>query len=375
MEACLPLSALLSQVLVAFIIEFDNEFEHQVPHRTTNHGSTPGSKSAPWLVSMAMWLRFMQFVPSEGIPVDDLFLRVGLPRKDFQTWLTRMSKWWGYVSVNPGPNTQASNLGTAMIVLPTTGGKRAVEVWRPLTGVIEKRWRERFGKEAVDQLCKLLGQLVEKLNHDMADSLPILGYEMFSKVPDHGRRARTKTNAAVASAHTLPVLLSKLLLAFAVEFENDCGWPLAISANVVRLIGEKGLRVRDIPRLAGVSKEAVAMALKRLEESKLVSVGPESANSRAKIVALTAKGLRMQESYLECARKVERHWQTSFGKDPLDQLRLLLEQLTGESDGHRSPLFKGLKPYADGWRASVPQPEVLPHYPMILHRGGFPDGS
>jgi hypothetical protein len=56
----LPLSALLSQVLVAFTIEFDNEFEHQVPHRTTNHGSATGS--VPWLVSRVMWSNFMQFV-------------------------------------------------------------------------------------------------------------------------------------------------------------------------------------------------------------------------------------------------------------------------------------------------------------------------
>jgi hypothetical protein len=38
----LPLSALLSQVLVAFTIECDNEFERQMPHRTSNYGSTAG---------------------------------------------------------------------------------------------------------------------------------------------------------------------------------------------------------------------------------------------------------------------------------------------------------------------------------------------
>jgi hypothetical protein len=38
-------------------------------------------------------------------------------------------------------------------------------------------------------------------------------------------------------------------------------------------------------------------------------------------------------------------------------------------------LFRGLGPYADGWRASVHKPDTLPHYPMVLHRGGFPDGS
>ena len=38
-------------------------------------------------------------------------------------------------------------------------------------------------------------------------------------------------------------------------------------------------------------------------------------------------------------------------------------------------LFGVLEPYLDGWRAAVPKPEVLPHFPMVLHRGGFPDGS
>jgi hypothetical protein len=27
------------------------------------------------------------------------------------------------------------------------------------------------------------------------------------------------------------------------------------------------------------------------------------------------------------------------------------------------------------WRARVPAPAALPHYPMTLHRGGYPDGS
>jgi len=34
-----------------------------------------------------------------------------------------------------------------------------------------------------------------------------------------------------------------------------------------------------------------------------------------------------------------------------------------------------IKTLSEGWRASVPRLEQLPHYPMILHRGGFPDGS
>ena len=67
----LPLTALLSQALVAFTIEFDNEFERQMPHRTTNHGSSD-SRGAPWLVSLAMWENCMRFVPSEGVALGTL---------------------------------------------------------------------------------------------------------------------------------------------------------------------------------------------------------------------------------------------------------------------------------------------------------------
>jgi len=53
MTAKLPVSALLSQLLVAFTIEFDNEFEHRIAHRTTRHGASAPS-GGPWLVSQVM---------------------------------------------------------------------------------------------------------------------------------------------------------------------------------------------------------------------------------------------------------------------------------------------------------------------------------
>jgi hypothetical protein len=67
-------------------------------------------------------------------------------------------------------------------------------------------------------------------------------------------------------------------------------------------------------------------------------------------------------------------WQARFGKD-VSTLRESLERLAGEPTAQLSPLFRGLEPYRQGWRASVPRPGTLPHFPMVLHRGGFPDGS
>jgi hypothetical protein len=68
----LPLSGLLSQVLVAFTIECDNEFERQLPHRTSNYGSTAGRGAGPWPVSMAMWWTCMRFVGQDGVTVAEL---------------------------------------------------------------------------------------------------------------------------------------------------------------------------------------------------------------------------------------------------------------------------------------------------------------
>jgi hypothetical protein len=276
MNSRLPLPTLLSNTLVAFTIEFDNEFEHHLPHRTTSHGSTADSPSAPWLVSMTMWLMLMRFVPVDGISVGQLQFLSGLGDKEIRTWLTRLGKWWGYVVVTPDTSDTSSRRSAASWkVRPTTGGRKAVEIWRPLTITIEKRWQERFGKSLVDQLEKSLRTLAGQLDADLPDYLPILGYDLFSKGPDRERLARIATHRTPPSEYTLPILLSKALLAFALQFERDSGISLAISANVLRLIGRKGARVRDLPLLSGVSKEAIAMSIGRLEKRGFATVQPE----------------------------------------------------------------------------------------------------
>ena len=375
MDGPLPFSALLSHALVAFTIEFDNEFEHQVPHRTTNHGSTGGSQSVPWLVSMVMWVKFMQFVPDDGISVIELKRLSRLSGKEMRIWLTRMSKWWGYVVVEPDAAGLTSKQSSAALnVRPTPGGRKALEVWRPLTGIIEKRWDKRFGADIVDRLRECLKALAEKMNGDLPDYLPILGYEMFSEIGDH-KQSAAESGAAKQSSpdDSLLALFSKILMAFAIEFERDSTVSLAISANVLRLIGPNGVPVRDLRRLSAVSKEAIAMCMARLEERGFALVQPESPCSRTKILFLTPKGRQARSAYYERTGAIEEQWRGKFGEDTIRNLRQSLELLLGEPSA--SPLFRGLEPYPDGWRAAVQRTAGLPHYPMVLHRGGFPDGS
>ncbi|HVW07667.1 MAG TPA: hypothetical protein VHC90_03750 [Bryobacteraceae bacterium] len=284
-----PLSALLSHALVAFTIEFDNEFEHLVPHRTTRFGG-----SGPWLVSMVMWLMLLRFVPEEGIGAKELYQRTALSQKEFKLWLTRLSKWWGYLAVD------------GMIARWTPGGVKARAAWSGLTGVIEGRWQARFGS-AVDSLCDVMRGIA---NRDYPDYLPVLGFDLLTPAPER--------SAAVEDS--LPGLLAKLLRAFAVEFERESGVSIAVCANV-----------------GGVSKEAMAMLRKRAKCSS--------------------------EEYLRLTAAIEHEWNAG-------RLRELLEEIVGHAD-----FWAGLTPYPDGWRAAMPAITVLPNYPMVLHRGGFPDGA
>jgi DNA-binding MarR family transcriptional regulator len=366
----LPLPALLAHSLVAFTIEFDNESEHRMPHRTTDHGSTGDSLSAPWFVSMVMWTNCMQFVGEQGVTVRELERLARTP-----TNLNGMERW-RYIVIAPDPaDNRPKPPHLDWVIRATAAGRRAQDVWRPLFGVIEQRWEERFGKDQVNQLRESLRAVTSQVEVELPDCLPILKYGLVTSGPPTKRRALAQPEPESAASLPLPALLSKVLLAFAIDFESESEVSLAISANVLRLVGEEGVRVRDLPRLAGVSKEAIAMALSFLQKRGYAAVKPESPGSRVKVLMLTTKGRRARDDYHRLVRSVEEYSEARFGKKAIDQLRDALEQLVGEPTAGRSPLFRGLEPYPEGWRASVPKPETLPHYPMILHRGGFPDGS
>ncbi len=365
----LPLPTLLSHALVAFTIEFDNESERQMRHRTTRHGASSNSLHAPWLVSLVMWSNCLRFVAEQGVPVRELE-RMARTKAN----LSGMQRW-GYVVLEPDPaDRRPQPPRSAWLVRATTAGREAHQVLQALFDVIEKRWGERFGQGAVEHLRESLREVAEQFEIELPECLPILGYGLFSRGPDEPRGAKQPEREDGASL-LLPVLLSQVLLAFAIDFENESDWSLAISANVLRVLDEEGVRVKDLPMLSGVSKEAISAAMGILLNKHMVVLETDRSGGRWKIARLTSNGRVAQDAYRRLLASLEDRWQKRFGTAAIRSLRESLEQLVGEPSAQASPLFRGLEPYPDGWRASVRRPTTLPHYPMVLHRGGFPDGS
>ncbi|HKN76052.1 MAG TPA: hypothetical protein VJW94_12815 [Candidatus Acidoferrum sp.] len=363
----MPLPTLLSQALVAFTIEFDNEGERLMQHRTTRYGSKV-SPLGPWLTSMVMWMNCLKFLGEKGLTAREL---ENLART--HTNLHGMHRW-GYIVIEPDPTDRRPKPPrSAWLIRATPGGRAAQEICRPLFDVIEKRWEDRFGKYAIDELRASLRAIVRQLDPALPDCMPILHYALFNKLLERPS-AWAPTEADIARL-PLPPLLSKVLLAFAIEFEREPHLSLAICANVLRVLNEKGERVRDLPVLAGVSKESISMAMGILRKKGLVEIQADTTARRTKLARLTPKGLEAQDAYRRHLSSIEERWLAQFGEDNIRGVRSALERLVGDPTAGPSRLLSGLEPHPDGWRASVRKPATLPHFPMVLHRGGYPDGA
>ena len=117
------------------------------------------------------------------------------------------------------------------------------------------------------------------------------------------------------------------------------------------------------------------MSVKFLEKRGFAVVEADAGAGRSKMLRLTPKGFAALDSYQHLVREIERRWKARYGEEALLHLRAALERLVDGPEAHPQLLMNGVTPYPDGWRAAVPKPEALPHQPMVLHRGGFPDGS
>jgi hypothetical protein len=355
----LPLPALLSATLVAFTVELDNAFEQRMPeHRTTWQPARGKTGRGPWIVSVAMWHSCLRWVTDEEVTVREVQRRARTHAN-----LDGMRRW-GYVTLDGvGRGSGAARSGPDSVLRLTAAGRRANEAWAPLGAEIEERWRQRFGMAAIDRLRGALRTVAQGADRPLPDTLPILRHRLFCEVDE-----AVDGDPGPGPELGLGTLLARALLIFALGYERGVRLSLAVMLDVVRMLDGEGVRVADLPRSSGVSKEAIAMALGLLEKAMCVEVWTRD---RRRMVRLTDRGVNARRRGLRRVRDREAAWKARFG----GELREALTPLVGDATRSGSPLFAGLEPPATGWRADIVAPQVLPWFPMVLHRGGWPDGS
>jgi DNA-binding MarR family transcriptional regulator len=374
-----PLPTLLSQTLIAYTIEFDNEWELQIMQ----------SKTRPrFLVSLPFWENFLRLVPDDGISIGELAGRAGIPTDRLHWYLA--TERWGCISVEGPEGARPKRTGHGQAIRPrlewvirlTREGVRANAVWEPLHDVIEDRWRERFGEDAVAALASALGAIEAELNQRLPNALPVVGPAtgMRVHVPEFGHEV------AITPADTLSAALARVLLAFTIEYERQSDLSLALSANFLRVLDGADVAVRDLPRATGLSKEAASMSVGFLIRRKLATFEADPTKPRTKLVRLTQRGADAALAHRSRVADVEDGWRTRLGARKVGDLRRALDAVLTAPGRERPALSDGLVPPPTGWRAwkqyvakteaFVADPlNALPHHPMVLHRGGWPDGN
>lgn len=373
----IPLPTLLSHTLVAWTIELDNEFELRMPHCTTASLKRGEPLQGPWLVSFAMYVHCMRHVTGAGISQAELERRARVLGPVLG--LTR----WGYLTVTQAPREGKRKADPrAATVRPTAAGLAAQNYWRPLPDEIDARWEERLGPEPLKALRDALVRVVAHTDPVLPDFLPVLHYGAGllnllpgdEQVPARHQPPQPLVPEPRPDPTTLPFysLLSRALLAFAREYEREAELSLALGANLVRVLDDSGVPVAALPRMVGVSKEAISNSLTLQKRGYLVV--EKVPGGRAKQARLTATGLAAQQQHHALVSEIESRWVKRFGTS-VEDLRSALEAIVVSTDLADSPLAASYGPPPGTWRADMKTPVTLPHYPLVLHRGGYPDGA
>jgi hypothetical protein len=339
-----PLTALLSWVWIANVIEVDNAFETTAAQRVVR----------PFRISLPMWTNGLRFIVDDGVTVDELR---SLARAACN--LGGLERW-GWITVGEVSNKRREGYGSHRgikgdtALRPTRAGAYARRAWPRIVAGIEERWRTRFGTDVIDALRAALTEVVV--------SMPWSPPEVH---PSNGFRTHVVEGDAAGAEVPFVALLGQVLTAFTLEEERNAEVSLPLGANVLRVIDADVVRIRDLPALSGVSKEAIAMAMSYLQRRAFASAEPE------RRIRLTASGLDALDGYRSRASQTNR-----------DDLRAALEAIVAQRDSLAEGLvppegcWRGLPPYLAQTKRLLADPtKTLPWQPMVLHRGGWPDGS
>ena len=92
-------------------------------------------------------------------------------------------------------------------------------------------------------------------------------------------------------------------------------------------IADRGSRVTELAQLAQLSKPTVVYLVNDLERLGYVERIPDPSDGRAKLVRLTARGVRAQEEARGVVAEIERDWSRLLGAQDFAVLRGLLQRL------------------------------------------------
>jgi DNA-binding MarR family transcriptional regulator len=99
-------------------------------------------------------------------------------------------------------------------------------------------------------------------------------------------------------------------------------------AVALLLVDRTGTRLSELAQRAGITKQAMMQLVDDLQEKGCVRRVPDTEDARAKMVRLTAKGLRLRASSRKAIQAVESRIRRRLGSRRYEAFRALLTEVS-----------------------------------------------
>ncbi|WP_020579734.1 hypothetical protein [Actinopolymorpha alba] len=295
----LPLSALLSQVLIDLALEYERAGAGVYP-----------------MPSLETWSNLLRCVDAQSVVERQLPELTRLSKRAVRARVGNAVRR-GWLQVEGGtPGTRAAVLGL------TDRGWKARSGWPSLADAADRAWRERLGDDLASTLRARLETLVARLDLELThfpapygpSDLRISGGGGidWSPVPRGG--------ADTVSDLGLPALLSQALVAYSIDCETQSDVDLASTANVLRFLHQGGLPVAQVSRVGGLSG---------LERHRYVETYRDA---DTQMVRLAERGQRACDRYQPLVAEIDRRWESRYGTERDAALRTVLEAIVARLD-------------------------------------------
>ena len=105
--------------------------------------------------------------------------------------------------------------------------------------------------------------------------------------------------------------------------------------RIAQRLTRAGIRVTELAEQAGVTKQTAGALVDDLERHGYVTRTPDPTDARARLVMLSAKGLRLCAAAAAEVAAIERQWREHLGHGNYEQMRRALESLREITDPYR----------------------------------------
>lgn len=207
--------------------------------------------------------------------------------------------------------------GRATVQLTERGSDVAAR-WKLIEASAEKAWCEQAGPERADRLGAALRKVVAALPLEHPHYPASYGAADASITGGNGVdwKAVPRLRSNTVSDLALSALVSQVLVAFAMEYEERSPVALSLSTSVIARIPAEGRPLRGMGHSGGVSA---------LVRHGFLRVGSDHGKE---LVYLTPKGHAVSAAHDERIHAIEMEWNNRFGAESMAELRSALEEAT-----------------------------------------------